>query len=778
MRTRSTFALVVLSLVCVSVSARAGVNRFTNISPDGGRTSAIAIDPVNTATVYAGTSAGVFKSIDAGESWSLSADFVERGVTSLAIDPIQPSTLYAGTNSGEVMKTVDGGVSWFLLTGIDLKYAIHELIVDPSHPATVYAMSFDGVLRSGDGGVSWSSRSPAGTGVFLSLAIDPSRPSRLYVGADNGFYVTNDEGQAWSLLLPSGLVIRIAVDPNDSAVVHVGYGHILASTNDMGSTWTTLNVGDVHAIEVDPLSSAAYALTPWLPSRCCPPTRNPQSLLVTTDRGRTWKPQATELSNATLLAIDPTKRGRFYAASAENLFKSEDGAVHWRRINSGIRAAYVQQVMIDPTEPSTLFAATASGVVKSLDSGKHWSEEKLLGRYGLAIDPRNPSRLFAFNRETSARSVDGGESWTTIVPGKDVAEMVVASDSAHVYALLHNGVVARSSDGGSSWVSSGFLPLSGYYGLNGGAIAVDPVIPTTVYAAGGAAVIKSTDAGTTWQTVLTDPTDNLGRRLVIDPRRPSTVYAVSSFKVFRSDNEGQSWQVLHSFPYSGNDQFSDLAIDPAETSRLYLAGSFGLLLSEDRGEHWAEFSEGLPTRSVNGVTVDSLGNVYASTARGLFVYSSILSTSDSVSLRTHAGNFVSATDCGGSDVNANATAAGRCEKFVMFDLNGEQLKHGDFIHLRAASGAFVVAEDGGSTAGSAAPVNANRGRPGPWELFVIRRTQGGGQIVSGDSVSLQSWSGSYVVAENGGSNGCQCDSRLNANRSRVGSWETFVIIVH
>jgi len=52
----------------------------------------------------------------------------------------------------------------------------------------------------------------------------------------------------------------------------------------------------------------------------------------------------------------------------------------------------------------------------------------------------------------------------------------------------------------------------------------------------------------------------------------------------------------------------------------------------------------------------------------------------------------------------------------------------------------------------------------------------GGVIRSGDSVSLQSSSGSYVAAEGGGANGCRCDSRLNANRAQIGPWETFELM--
>ena len=75
-------------------------------------------------------------------------------------------------------------------------------------------------------------------------------------------------------------------------------------------------------------------------------------------------------------------------------------------------------------------------------------------------------------------------------------------------------------------------------------------------------------------------------------------------------------------------------------------------------------------------------------------------------------------------------------------------------------------------------VPANRAVPGPWETFVIHRQSGSRPIQSGDSIALQSLSGGYIAAEGGGRGGCQCDSRLNANRAEAHEWETFVLIFH
>src|SRR5215216_321503 len=82
----------------------------------------LAIHPTQTATIYAGTTLGVFRSTDAGKTWSpINNGLTGTLVVGLVIDPLTPSTLYvaSGTdfgNIGGVFKSTDGGNSWNLRT--------------------------------------------------------------------------------------------------------------------------------------------------------------------------------------------------------------------------------------------------------------------------------------------------------------------------------------------------------------------------------------------------------------------------------------------------------------------------------------------------------------------------------------------------------------------------------------------------------------------------------------------------------------------------------------
>ena len=138
-----------------------------------------------------------------------------------------------------------------------------------------------------------------------------------------------------------------------------------------------------------------------------------------------------------------------------------------------------------------------------------------------------------------------------------------------------------------------------------------------------------------------------------------------------------------------------------------------------------------------------------------------------ISLRTYYGNYVSAANCGGANVEAVPTTSGSCETFGLIDLNGAPLMDGDQIRLTAQSGHFITAE-GGGCADPSCVLNANRTTGGAWETFTIHKPAGG-QIYTGDAITLQSSSGYYVCAEGGGGD------VVNATRPSAAQWETFTV---
>src|SRR5206468_3479505 len=141
-RTALTILLVIFGVQLQAVCA--GINEWTSHGPGGGFITALAVDPQNPNTVYAGTiGGGVFKSANGGASWS-AANFglTAADVRALAVDPRNPSTVYAGTNGAGVFKSTNGGASWSAANSGLTATDVHALAVDPQSPSTVYVVIY------------------------------------------------------------------------------------------------------------------------------------------------------------------------------------------------------------------------------------------------------------------------------------------------------------------------------------------------------------------------------------------------------------------------------------------------------------------------------------------------------------------------------------------------------------------------------------------------------------------------------------------------------------
>lgn len=156
-----------------------------------------------------------------------------------------------------------------------------------------------------------------------------------------------------------------------------------------------------------------------------------------------------------------------------------------------------------------------------------------------------------------------------------------------------------------------------------------------------------------------------------------------------------------------------------------------------------------------------------------------------VSFRSFNNFYVVAEGAGGGVVNANRTVIGPWEKFALVDLNGGALQSGDAVHISAPNGVhYVMAYGGGAPQGATPPLGrvfADRTVPQQWETFIIRKADGtSGVITNNQQITLQAHLGYYVVAEGGGApqGSMPPAGEVYANRTAVGPWETFTLIMH
>jgi photosystem II stability/assembly factor-like uncharacterized protein len=596
--------------------------RHMDVGSEVSRVDALAIAAGEPDTVYVGAGRGVFKTTNGGRSWQrTSAGMLgketatqhqyrpsEGYVSALIVDPRDADVVYAGTRDNGLFKTEDGGSSWRRIGPKSDWFRVNKLAFQPGTPGVIYAGLVRGVYRSRDGGATWQ---PAGLrSVYVgALAVDPKHPQTIYAGTyeeeepdivTGGIFKTTDGGASWRRTKGVRDVIdAIAIDPHNTDVVYAQTGGGLVKTADGGRTWRPLDSG--------PTTGPALALDP----------RNPETIYLgrgvdarggagvakSVDGGRSWRRMNAGLTTARVpaLAVAPGSRGPAYAAVlGRGIFTRVDGT--WRPANAPVPTdccveSVVDTVAVDPRHAANVYASTNGAVFRSANGGATWSESPLPALFGdgvdvsaLAVDPKNSRTVYAL----AARDATTGDG----------------------LRQSYESLVMKSMDGGRTWPTRARVRAVDFPAAPAGSaqsaghvsspLAIDPRDPRVLYA-GGRGVSKSSDGGLTWRR------SGLGRTPVLavaaDPSEAGTLYAGTNAGVLKSTNAGATWQRLHG-PLDGA-RVRALAIDPRHHRTAFAGTESGVFWSTDGGLSWHRFT-GLPHRPFRALAVDrSAGLLYA-----------------------------------------------------------------------------------------------------------------------------------------------------------------------
>jgi hypothetical protein len=558
----------------------------------------LAIDPLNTRTLYAATNGccspslfGLFKSTDGGASWSQAGSAgwplaaannpLLLTATALAIDPRNSGTVYAGTGAG-IYKSSDGGASWGaantgLLTagynGTNLQ--ILSLTVDPQNSNTAYALKYNGIFKTTDAGASWNpvnSGLPASVGV-IALGIDPQNTSILYAAVgqctpcvNSVVFKSTDGGQSWvsSGLTNAGTTV-LAIDPMKQGTLYAGTATGVFKSGDGGATWSAFNRG----LTASSVSSLAVDPGNWGTLYVAADNRVKKS----TDGGNHWNevysaPRTDDgrsIYPASILAIDPGNSSNVYIGIGGNsdggggVFRSADGGATWSR-SALPTPGGVRGLAADPQVSGTVYAWDPMGSFsRSRDGGVTWSEFAGYGIGGpnwcfdlpqsVAIDPQNSNTIYVGATcpvgNGLVKTTDAGLTWRSLTAPPDTtppvniggqpatgtrmyALAVDPQDSRTVYLSTVTKGLYKSTDGGETWnpASSGLPQTSNGNYTSTSVIAVDPQNSGTVYAApSGAGVFRSTDGGASWTAANAGLTSLSISSLAVDVQNPNTIYA-------------------------------------------------------------------------------------------------------------------------------------------------------------------------------------------------------------------------------------------------------------
>ena len=302
-----------------------------------------------------------------------------------------------------------------------------------------------------------------------------------------------------------------------------------------------------------------------------------------------------------------------------------------------------------PSPPSVLLAATAgAGVFRSDTSGVAWSftGPGLTGdavtlavrQFNVSASPINEiyeTTIFAGTSGAGVfRLASSATNWASANAGMaslDVRALLVSA-SGVVYAGTAGGLFA-SADGGDTWVAkTAGLPSGSDVALT--TLASDPSAPSTIYAGTGVGLFKSTDGGESWLKLDTGSFFKISvSTIAVDPLVPSRVFAagigyvtctpipcgVPAFATtLRSLDGGASWTTMTGL--AGN-FVRAFAATPGLPARVFAgtAGN-GVFESADGGVIWTAANDGLGLASISSLVIDPVlpSLIFAGTAQGVF----------------------------------------------------------------------------------------------------------------------------------------------------------------
>jgi photosystem II stability/assembly factor-like uncharacterized protein len=560
---------------------RALEGQWRYLGPDGGGVSALAVSAADPQTVFAVTDGGVFRSSDGGAGWaptnrglvSVSATAGGGHVSCLALDPADPSAIYAGLFGEGVARSSDGGATWTHPGGGSENRGVVALALDPTSPSRLFAATFGGLIRSGDGGVTWRTLSrglpPPPSGASL-VVLDPSAPRTVV------YAVFGD------------------LNPTQNVLYKSGNG---------GATWRSISSGALSGQLVETL-----AVAPGSPQTLYAGTA--AGVFQSCDGGASWRRTALDAGTVHALAVHPARAETVYAGTDLGVYRTTDGGAHWAALNQGINSfSPVRALAFSPDSPRVLYAAAANaegtGVFISRNAGGSWRSSSrglsALSADAFAVDPRNPNTFWLGSSGNLYRSLDRGASWLRLHPAGaclhayPIRFALDATRSSTVSFISYGGQesqVCQTRNGGYSW-DPVLAPHTELYDLE-----VDPLTPRTLYAT-GRGIWRSTDGGATWSQLGGEPAQREIYLLLISPSHPSTWYAATSipgtqaYVLLRSSDGGLSWSHFGLPP-----DLDSLALDPADAATLYASAAGTLLKSGDGGATWTTTSKAFAGRTV------------------------------------------------------------------------------------------------------------------------------------------------------------------------------------
>ena len=486
----------------------------------GGRTRAATGVPSQPKVFYvAQVNGGVWKSDDYGRTWNPIFDQQStQSVGSIAVAPSDPNIVYVGSGEGlhrpdlsvgnGIYKSTDAGKTWTHL-GLTDGQQIPAVAVDPRDPNKVFAAVLGhpygpsaerGVYRSTDGGQNWQKviSKDENTG-GSDVQIDPSNPDVVYAAM-------------W----------EAREGPWEDGNMFNGPGGGLFKSNDGGSTWHQLTNG----LPKD-LSQVNVAIAPSNPRRLYASVAaagGKLSVFRSDDAGDSWT-QITEDprpagriggGDLSVPRVDPKNPDVIYVASTVTM-KSTDGGKTWTSFRGAPGGDDYQNLWINPNDGNTILLVSDQGAIVTVNGGKTWTSwynQPTAQLYHVIADNAFPYHVCAGQQESgsvciSSRGNDGAITFRDWHPVGVIEYGYVAPDPLDPDVVYGAGRTEVSKFHWSTGQVQNITPVpvrdAKYRADRTEPLMFSPVDPHTMYYATNY-LFKTTDGGNTWQTISKDLT--------------------------------------------------------------------------------------------------------------------------------------------------------------------------------------------------------------------------------------------------------------------------------
>jgi len=629
-----------------------------------GSIGAIAVAPSDPNVVYVGSGEGlhrpdlsvgdgIYKSSDAGATWTHLGLREGQQISQLAVDPRDPNRLFAavaghpyGPNPERgIYRSSDGGQTFEKVLYRDENIGGNDVRIDPANPEIVYATLWEaregpwengefngtggGIFRSADGGQTWKQLAgglPAGV-VQAYVAISRSNPKRLFATVATKekveLYRSDDAGATWATVttdprpkarIGGGDLPVPAIDPEDPEGVYVASTVTWKST-DGGRTWTGWRGApggdDYQNIWINPANPEIILLA------------SDQGAIVTVNGGASWSSWYNQ----------PT--AQLYHVNADNAFpyrlcsgqqesgsvciasRGNDGEITFRDWHP-VAAEEYGYVVPDPTDPDTVFGGKLTRYDRRTAQGQNIMpvplsrpDFRVIRTQPIVFSPFDPHLMyFAANVLWATR--DGGRSWKQISPDLtrksfEVPPTVGVFRSEPAAQPRQRGVIYALApspvDQQRMWVGTddGLIWLT----ADGGA-HWNNVSPPQLSAWQKVSVLEAShsDAQTAWAAVNT---------LRLDDLRPH---------IYRTRDSGTSWrEITTGIP--GDENVNAVREDPGRKGLLFAGTERAVYVSLDDGDHWQSLRLNMPATSVRDLLIKDNDLAVATHGRGFWILDDI-----------------------------------------------------------------------------------------------------------------------------------------------------------